>query len=228
MSDPLREQPPQRLIDYAVEMAKCSPCRSKRGAVIFRENLRIASGYNFKPRGFDCDGSSECKATCRTEAIHAEQMALLRAGTYATTSDMLHVKVTDAGLVASGGPSCVQCSKLALASGIAGVWLFHDTGWRRYEVYEFHRLSLAGLAEARSRPEGWQPIATAPEAEFVFVWLPNYGECVATKTTDHHGPVWWAQGRQEIVYPTHWRPRFKSPQQEAEARSRPSLDVDDA
>lgn len=71
-------------------------------------------------------------------------------------------------------------------------------------------------------PEGWQPIATAPEAEFVFVWLPNYGECVATKTTDYHGPVWWAQGRQEIVYPTHWRPRFKSPQQEAEARSRPS------
>lgn len=44
-----REQvigPPERFVNTAIELAMCSPCRSKRGVVIFRENLRIASGYN--------------------------------------------------------------------------------------------------------------------------------------------------------------------------------------
>jgi hypothetical protein len=36
----------------------------------------------------------------------------------------------------------VQCSKLALACGIAGVWLYLATGWRRYDMQTFHRLSL--------------------------------------------------------------------------------------
>jgi hypothetical protein len=67
----------------------------------------------------------------------------LRAGLHAQGCDMLHVKTVDGELVPSGGPSCVQCSKLALAAGIAGVWLFHEDGWRRYGAVEFHELSLA-------------------------------------------------------------------------------------
>lgn len=144
----LREMPPQRFIDTAVELSTFSPCRSKRGAVIFRENHRIGSGYNFKPRGFDCDGSAACKATCRHEAVHAEQMALMKAGLHAQGCDLLHVKTVDGQLVPSGGPSCVQCSKLALAAGIAGVWLFHAEGWKRYPIGEFHQLSLAAMASA--------------------------------------------------------------------------------
>ena len=136
-------EPPARHVTRAVEMSMCSPCRSKRGVAIFRGETPIASGYNFKPRGFDCDGTEACKSSCRDEAVHAEQFALLRAGRLAEGADMLHVKTVDGALVPSGGPSCVQCSKLALAAGIAGVWLFHEDGWRRYPIVEFHRRSLA-------------------------------------------------------------------------------------
>jgi deoxycytidylate deaminase len=137
------QEPPKHIVDLAVEVAGWSPCRSKRGVVIFSGENVVTHGYNYKPRGFDCDQSDTCKATCRHEAVHAEQQALLAAGRAAECAEMLHVKSVNGKLAASGGPSCVQCSKLARACGIAGVWLYHEDGWRRYEMVEFHRLSLA-------------------------------------------------------------------------------------
>jgi hypothetical protein len=82
--------------------------------------------------------------------VHAEQAALLRVGRRARDSEMLHVKTVDAALVPSGPPSCVECSKLILAAGIAGMWLFHADGWRRYDASDFHGVSLgtAALVEA--------------------------------------------------------------------------------
>jgi deoxycytidylate deaminase len=139
----LLDEPPSHIIDLAVEVSVWSPCRSKRGVVVFRGENVVAHGYNYKPRGFECDGTDACKATCRDEAVHAEQQALLSSSPrQADGADLLHVKTVDGQLVASGGPSCVQCSKLALACGIAGVWLYLATGWRRYDMQTFHRLSL--------------------------------------------------------------------------------------
>lgn len=143
-SDP--QGPPDHIVSFAVDASGWSPCRSKRGVVIFSDGDVISLGHNYKPRGFDCDDSNECKATCRREAIHAEQQALMSAGNRAHASEMLHVKTVDGTLVPSGGPSCVECSKLALAAGIAWVWLYHDTGWRRYTGKEFHALSLRAAA----------------------------------------------------------------------------------
>lgn len=143
VTPPRAPEPPAHIVELAIEVSGWSPCRSKRGVVVFNGDDVLAHGHNRKPRGFDCDSSSECKSTCRDEAIHAEQDALLTAGTKARGADMLHVKTVDGVLVASGGPSCVQCSKLALAASIAGVWLYHEHGWQRYETAEFHRLSLA-------------------------------------------------------------------------------------
>ena len=134
--------PPAHIVDLAIEVSTWSPCRSKRGVVIFNGENVVSHGYNYKPRGFDCDGSAACKATCRDEAVHAEQQALLVVGRKASGADMLHVKTVDGRLVPSGGPSCVQCSKLAAVVGIAAVWLYHADGWRRYEMSEFHKLSL--------------------------------------------------------------------------------------
>ena len=145
-----KPEPPGIVIEAAVQMSKLSPCRSKRGSVIFRGDDLVAQGYNFKPRGFDCDGSIECKATCRVGAIHAEQFALLVAGLKAVDAEMLHVKTVAGRLVPSGGPSCPQCSKLALAVGVKAMWLYHADGWRRYETTEWHRLSL----EAERQPAG--------------------------------------------------------------------------
>lgn len=153
-------EPPLAIVETAVEQAKYSTCRSQRGAVVFRQTAIdkvsiIARARNRKPDGFECDGTATCKATCRVEAVHAEQAALLRAGLMAQGSDLLHVKVVDGALVPSGPPSCVQCSKLALSAGIAYVWLFHADGWRRYTSDDFHRLSLGAdrLAASRQEPE---------------------------------------------------------------------------
>ena len=136
--------PPLHVIELAIEVSTWSPCRSKRGVVIFHNEDIIMTGCNSKPGAFACDGSEACKQTCRREAVHAEQWALLGAGANnCRGADMLHVKTVDGVLVPSGSPSCVECSKLALVCGIAGFWIFHDDGWRRYPVVEFHRLSLS-------------------------------------------------------------------------------------
>lgn len=140
-SEQHQNEPPPHIVIRALEMACESPCRSKRGVVIFRGADVITRGFNFKPKWFECDGSATCKADCRWKAVHAEQHALLAAGTKASGAEMLHVKAVNGVLVSSGGPSCVECSKLALAAGIAGVWLYDD-GWRRYAIKEFHQLSL--------------------------------------------------------------------------------------
>lgn len=146
--------PPQAVVDAAVQQAGYSPCRSQRGAVVFVTEAPTiyikGRGHNRKPYGFACDRSDACKARCRTEAVHAEQHALLNAGHRTAGADLLHVKIVDGALVPSGGPSCVECSKLALAAGIAGVWLYHETGWVRYVADTFHAMSLTG-ARARER-----------------------------------------------------------------------------
>lgn len=139
------QEPPRHIVRNAIEAAQLSPCQSRRGAVIFRGFNIYSRGYNHKPKGFECDGSNGCKTTCRVEAVHAEQAALVFAPEPVQGSDMLHVKVVDGKLVPSGPPSCVQCSKLAIAAGIKWFWLYHESGWKRYDMHEFHRLSL--LAE---------------------------------------------------------------------------------
>ena len=190
MSDPATrralalEQPPERMIDKAISEAMRSPCRSQRGVVIFDEGS-VARGHN---RRVDppCDGSAECKATCRVTAIHAEQAALLKAGLMAKGRDMLHVKVVDGQLVPSGGPSCVACSKLIVAAGIRYMWLFQADGWRRYEAPEFHRLSVAhSLARSADPPPApppcvWQDISSAPKdgTPVILYWREELGDDV--------------------------------------------------
>lgn len=136
--------PPNFALDAAVDASRLSPCRSKRGVAVYaaQSNLIVGLGHNQQVAPFECDGSLACKVTCREMALHAEQAALLQAGKSAAGCDMLHVKTVDGALVPSGGPSCVQCSKLVVPAGILGVWLFHESGWRRYGAQEFHQLSV--------------------------------------------------------------------------------------
>lgn len=144
--------PPITFDDFvaiALDAAGASTCRSQRGAVAFsgRENETrelVAVGFNQKPGG-DCDGSERCKATCRREAVHAEQ-ALLASGVdlaLGGSVEVIHVKAIDGKLAPSGGPDCVECSKLLMFAGVLAVWLYHADGWRRYPMAEFHALSIA-------------------------------------------------------------------------------------
>lgn len=135
-------EPPPQHVREAIEQAMLSPCQSKRGAVVFRGDTLDGSGHNDLVAPFACDGSDACKRTCRHSAIHAEQAAMIEARGYCHGAELLHVKVVGGSLVPSGGPSCVQCSKLAVEACISGVWLYHADGWKRYEAQEFHRLSV--------------------------------------------------------------------------------------
>lgn len=136
------KQPPVYAIEAAVAFAVTSPCRSKRGVVIWGTHF-VSGAHNSPPAGFACTGDVFCKATCATTAVHAEQRALLLAGQRSRGLSMLHVKTVDGELVASDKPRCVACSKLILDAGITTMWLYLAGGWRSYTAAEFHALSLA-------------------------------------------------------------------------------------
>ena len=105
-------------------------------------------GFNHPPAPFTCDGSTACREACGKVCVHAEADALLQATKglpdpwFMGGAEMLHVKVVNGREVPSGPPSCWQCSRLILESGIAGMWLLHEEGFQRYTPEEFHRLTL--------------------------------------------------------------------------------------
>lgn len=164
-------EPLDWVVERAVEVAMQSPCLSKRGVVVWFDGNFISSGFNHQPAPFICDGSERCKRDCGKTAIHAEQMAILHGNpTLLRGASMLHVKAKDGLPCASMAPSCLQCSKLILASGIAWMHLAHDPcgqklgaetvgtvrGWksdggigdleiRRYSAARFHWLTADGF-----------------------------------------------------------------------------------
>lgn len=146
-----RAVPPPNVVREAIRIARSSPCaKSKRGVVTFDWVGVREAAHNGPPRGFTCDGSDACRASCSKVAVHAEQRALLMDETVSEEEmlprEMLHVKVVSGALVPSGGPSCPDCSKLILESGIVAMWLYElrdgQPTWIRYEAAEFHRQTL--------------------------------------------------------------------------------------
>jgi len=147
-------------LQAAVIVGRDSPCaKSKRGVVIFDRHLGLlAVGNNHPPDGFACDGSDECRDNCNKLCIHAEADALaqlnrelqIRRDEFVMLGEeigemrpeMLHVKVVDGDAVASGEPSCWQCSRHVINFGITAFWLLHEDGLRRYDPQEFHEHTL--------------------------------------------------------------------------------------
>ncbi len=146
-----------RFIPAAVRMASISPCaKSKRGVVIIQDarngpTIR-ATGYNAPPTGFACDGSEACRAACGKVCNHAEAAAI-----YDLTANrqlpheslhMLHVKAVDGIAVASGPPSCWQCSRMIVDCNlIEKMWLLHTVAGGSivpvaYTPDEFHEQTL--------------------------------------------------------------------------------------
>jgi len=153
--------------DRAIAAATSSPCeKSKRGVALWHPNTAALWTAHNAPAIGRCDGSEACRAVCPRICVHAEQAVLLLAGRAngrgPKGAELLHVKVvpiaSSTGIVdidcyalaVSGPPSCVECSKLLLAAGVVGVWLFHDEGWRRYEAREFHERTLETLGLYRA------------------------------------------------------------------------------
>lgn len=142
----------------AIVVASTATCgKSRRGvAILDRTQGRVvAVAANGPPVPFVCEHTALCVATCRRIAVHAEQRALmiaLNSGARARHLEIVHVKVDEAGQpVPSGGPSCVDCSKLLLDAGVYCVYLLHEGGvWRWYEAYTFHEMSLASQSLPRT------------------------------------------------------------------------------
>lgn len=144
----------QILIDLAVSEGQKSPCqKSQRGAVIFEATtgLLMVAGHNRLPMGV-CTGSDACRATCGKRCVHAEQEVLLQLyGRRYRSPALLHIKVVEGVGVPGGPPSCLECSKLILASAVVEVWLWEERPapmppeWIRYTPEEFHRVTLRNL-----------------------------------------------------------------------------------
>lgn len=156
-------QPDLELIEAARIAALASGCRmSKRGAVIFRRHgglytagIVAGLGANHQPGPHACDGSPACESACGQLCVHAEVAAIRNApGPLVFGAILIHVKVVDDKIVATGAPSCWQCSREILDVGIAGVWLYETTPhdprlpptvdpfWKYYSAREFHVQTL--------------------------------------------------------------------------------------
>lgn len=137
-------------IASAIREACGSTCKkSRRGAVIIFNNSLVGRASNGPPKGFACDGSTECREACNKVAVHAEERAIIqRNRVWIPGADLIHVKVDEKGkLVVSGLPSCWQCSRMIIEAGISRVWLHHTddrygTVWQNYYADEFHELTL--------------------------------------------------------------------------------------
>jgi len=142
----------------AESVAVESPCsKSKRGVAIYTNTtnavpLVVAVGCNKPPRDLPCLENQACRDACGRLCMHAEANALLGlpSGGAKSTLEVVHVKVVDGVLVASGGPSCSPCARdMYDDPRIAAVWLYHVDGWKRYPIEEFYTLSM----QANNLPE---------------------------------------------------------------------------
>lgn len=73
-----------------------------------------------------------------------------------------------------------------------------NTALRRAEAAE---AALVAVRQERT----WQPIATAPFAQWVLVWLP-FGQAEVAYHADN-----WHSNSREPLYPTHWMPLPAAP-----------------
>jgi deoxycytidylate deaminase len=122
-------------IFWALNSAGRSPCRSKRGVVLFDPQTSEVrgAGYNGPPAGQPCPGRETCAGTCGQRCVHAEMRALRAAMWNLRPRDKLelvlelvHVeRALDGGISACDGPNCWQCSREILDVGfVGGVWLY--------------------------------------------------------------------------------------------------------
>lgn len=150
-------EPDETHVLMALDAAEMSPCRSKRGVVLYdpASGAHRGSGYNGPPGG-TCPGRAICAGSCGQRSVHAEIRALRVADVYRRHTprallDLVHVELGPGRTVVScDGPSCAGCAAQILDSGfVGGVWLYEaERGhggidrWVRYGAGDFYRISM--------------------------------------------------------------------------------------
>lgn len=151
-----RGEPPEHVVEAARLAGTLSPCgKSKRGAAIFDPATGnvTSRGCNHLPARIACAGDDACRAACNRRCIHAETAAIVDAHQPSVPGcEIVHVKVVDGVVVASGPPSCVPCAAMILRARLDAAWLLHEDGWRRYPADEFYRLSCEAPPKVPTPP----------------------------------------------------------------------------
>lgn len=105
----MMQYPPREIIDHAIQVARLSPCRSKRGVVIWDTSTgrAIGHGFNAPPSLLPCPGRDVCSGSCGQRAVHAEvraiyATALARVPNLETSRiecDLLHIELAPVELM---------------------------------------------------------------------------------------------------------------------------------
>lgn len=133
--------------DLVLDACALSTCaKSKRGVILVSpDGADFVWSINKPPKEFECSRDEWCRTNCNKVAVHAEERAIISAQCDLTGWEMFHAKHDYRDwykIVPSGPPSCWQCSRMIVEAGIAGMWLYHEDGWKRYTAEEFHQLTL--------------------------------------------------------------------------------------
>lgn len=126
----------------AKERATCN--RLSVGAVLVRDDVEIARGYNGSPRNIaHCPNDNEHQliATCRN-VVHAELNAILNAAKHGQRTDGATLYVTHS--------PCVECAKAIINAGIVEVIWEKDY---KLDVHALDLLSAAGVYLRRAPVE---------------------------------------------------------------------------
>ena len=116
-------------LDIAQTVSERSTCIRKRyGAIIVKNDVIIATGYNGAPRGRkNCSDIGNCTREryelCRS--VHSEANAIISASRENMLGSSLYMCCTDpkTGEIIPGTNSCMMCKKLIINSGIARVYI---------------------------------------------------------------------------------------------------------
>ncbi len=138
-------------LDIAQTVSERSTCLRRRfGAIIVKNDVIIATGYNGAPRGrANCSEIGDCirmklglprgerYEMCRS--VHAEANAIIAAPRENMIGSTLFMCCTDPsdGSVVGGTCSCMMCKRLVINAGIKTV-VVRDTA-TEYSVYEVEK-----------------------------------------------------------------------------------------
>jgi deoxycytidylate deaminase len=168
----------KKWMEYAAKLAESSRChRSKRAAVLVKNNIVVGQGVNGPMKGMPvCDPcmrySLKVPSKTRYElcrGVHAEEAAIYDSlrkaarcpdpkdtGLHDVTpnfSILYHIRIERGGNAwmpgASGDPSCTLCARPILEWGVKEVVLWHGGNvFEAYDAETFYKLSLKNMVKA--------------------------------------------------------------------------------
>lgn len=113
-----------RHLILAVKESEKSDCHHKLGAVIFNGNKIISTGYN-KVIPSEIEDSWTDNRILFKCSIHAEIMALIKAGKKSVGMELLVIRLRKNGALGNSKP-CKHCMSYILESGIKIVYYSSD------------------------------------------------------------------------------------------------------